>query len=169
MQFSLPRGIPSGGAQKISDVVFATMMNTIESFPPRPRFHGMFASTCIKMHFLFQVLPHPSCKQVRRILKAYGFLSGRAIKKPLLSKVNRQKRLAFVDKFKGFDFTKTILSDEKIFRVRPGGVVRVWRLKGENRFLPKYLVSSEQKPQGLMVWAAMKTDGSICIRRCPPK
>lgn len=86
-----------------------------------------------------------------------------------MTKVHREKRKAFAKKFRGFNFKKTIFSDEKIFRVRPGGVVRQWRLHGESRFLPKYVLNSTQKPEGLMVWAAMKSDGQICIRRCPPK
>jgi hypothetical protein len=83
--------------------------------------------------------------------------------------VNKQKRLKFARRFNGFDFKKTIFSDEKIFRVRPGGHVKCWRLKSESRMLPKYLIRSTQKPEGVMVWAAMKADGSICIRRCPSK
>ena len=60
-------------------------------------------------------------------------------------------------------------SDEKIFRVHPGARVCCWLAPNESRFKAKYLTSSVQKPEGVMVWAAMKSDGAICLRRCPPK
>ena len=96
-------------------------------------------------------------------------MSARALRKPLLSKVNRKKRLDFAKKFRECNFKKTIFSDETIFRVRPGGHVRCWRPRGESKFTPKYLVRTVQKPEGLMVWAAMKSDGSICVRHCTNK
>ena len=65
------------------------------------------------------------------------------------------------------DWTRVIFSDEKIFRVRPGGHVKCWRMAGENKFLPKYIMHSVQKSEGLMVWAAMKGSGAISLRRCP--
>ena len=60
-------------------------------------------------------------------------------------------------------------SDEKIFRARPGGLVRCWVQKGANKYSAKYVTPVQQKHIGLMVWAAMDGKGNICLRRCPPK
>ena len=35
--------------------------------------------------------------------------------------------------------------------------------------MARYTVPTVQKPEGLMVWAAMKANGAICLRRCPPQ
>ena len=40
------------------------------------------------------------------MLNAYGFMSARAVHKPLLSKVNMRKRLAFAKAYNGYDFKK---------------------------------------------------------------
>lgn len=96
-------------------------------------------------------------------------MSARAVKKPLLSKVHRSRRRAFAQKFKRFDWNKVIFSDEKIFRVRPGGTIRCWRRKSESKYIAKYTVPTVQKAEGLMVWAAMNSKGRIVVRRCPPQ
>ena len=116
-----------------------------------------------------QIPPKPSGRTVQRILNAEGFRCLRSLKKPLLTKVHRRKRLNFAKKFAAADWKKVIFSDEKIFRVRPGARVRCWVAPNDSKFLPKYLTSSVQKPEGVMVWAAMKSDGAIELRRCPPK
>ena len=41
--------------------------------------------------------------------------------------------------------------------------------KTVSKFVGKYINHSVQKTQGVMVWAAMKGDGSITFRRCPIK
>ena len=46
---------------------------------------------------------------------------------------------------------------------------RCWKLVRDKKYVAKYTVPSVQKPEGLMVWAAMKANGAICLRRCPPK
>ena len=48
-------------------------------------------------------------------------------------------------------------------------IARCWKLKTASKFLAKYTVPTVQKAEGLMVWAAMKSDGAICLRRCPPR
>ena len=93
----------------------------------------------------------------------------RPLRKPLLTKGHREKRLKFVQKMASQDWSRVIFSDEKIFRVRPGGKVKCWRMVSESKFLPKYIIPTVQKAEGLMVWAAMKSSGAISIRRCPPK
>lgn len=59
-----------------------------------------------------------------------------------------------------------MFSDEKIWRIRQGGKVRVWRRKGK-RFDAKYTVPTVSKADGVMVWAAINGAGEVIIRRCP--
>ena len=95
--------------------------------------------------------------------------SVRAVKKTLISVVNRHKRIAFCRKFCNFNFNKVIFSDEKMFRVRPGGNLRCWKMITSDKYEGRYTMPTVKKAEGLMVWAAMKSDGSICLRRCPKK
>lgn len=106
-----------------------------------------------------------------KMMKANGYQSRRAIFKPILNRRKILRRKEFAKKYERWtvqNWNKIIFSDEKIFRVRPGAKVRYWVRKGANRYLPKYIVNTEQKPQGVMVWAAMNSRGQICLKRCPP-
>ena len=46
-----------------------------------------------------------------------------------------------------------------------------WRLEAENLqpLRPRYVAQTVQKPQGLMVWAAINGHGQLVLRRCPLK
>ena len=46
---------------------------------------------------------------------------------------------------------------------------RCWKLVTASKFVAKYTQPTVQKAESLMVWAAMKSSGAICLRRCPPK
>jgi hypothetical protein len=46
-------------------------------------------------------------------------------------------------------------------------LLRCWIKKGDNQYLPKYVVPTVAHPEGVMVWAAMDATGGICLRRCP--
>ena len=61
-------------------------------------------------------------------------------------------------------FSDLVVSVSACFRI-----ARCWKLKTASKFLAKYTVPTVQKAEGLMVWAAMKSDGAICLRRCPPR
>jgi hypothetical protein len=75
-------------------------------------------------------------------------------------------RLLFANKMLGYDFSRVVFSDEKIWRIRPGGKVRVWRRKGK-RFDARYTTKTTQQSVGVMVWCAINSKGEICLRRCP--
>ncbi len=68
----------------------------------------------------------------------------------------------------GFDFSQVVFSDEKIWRIRPGGRVRVFRRRGD-RYNPKYTVKTVSKSVGVMVWCAINGRGDVLVRRCPEK
>ena len=116
-------------------------------------------------------IPRKASKNaVRRMLLAAGFVSVTAKHKPLLSRVNMRKRLAFARAYLNYTkWGKVIFSDEKIFRVRPGGRVRCWYRKSEQQYQPKYTVPTVAHSESVMVWAAMDGSGAISLRRCPPR
>lgn len=39
----------------------------------------------------------------------------------------------------------------------------------ESKYIGKYTVATTQKAEGVMVWCAMKSNGQLFLRRCPPK
>lgn len=114
----------------------------------------------------------PSHDTVNRVLKAQGFVSRRAVKRPLLTLRHRRLRRIFARTFGQWGADKwrdIVFSDEKIFRLRPGGLVRYWKQVSDKKFLAKYVVPQVQKAEGVMVWAGMNGKGEIIVKRCPPK
>ena len=77
-----------------------------------------------------------------------------------------QTRLLFANNMMGFDFSRVVFSDEKIWRTRKGGKVRVWRRRGK-RYDAKFTVPTVAKAAGVMVWAAINGKGDVIVRRCP--
>ena len=74
---------------------------------------------------------------VRRRLKELGYQSRIPSRKPLISEVNRNKRLAFYNLYKSWtliNWKKVIWSDESRFNLHHSdGKTRVWRTR-EERF-----------------------------------
>lgn len=82
------------------------------------------------------------------------------------------KRKAFAEKFHHWtagQWKRVVFSDEKMWRVRPGGKIRCWKPKNASKFEAKYSLPSVAKSQGVMIWAAINGKGKVIIRRCPPK
>lgn len=118
--------------------------------------------------FFVQIPQLPTKRTVLRWLRAAGVYSCWAARKPLLTTAHINKRLEWVRNMQGHDFSRTVWSDEKIWRVRQGGGrVRVFRRVGDNRFDPLYTIKTTGRAQGVMVWAAMNGDGDLIWRRCP--
>lgn len=126
--------------------------------------------THIFIHFKVPHKPSPGC--IRDYLKKMGMVNRRALKKPILSIEKVKKRRLFAKAFRRWSPQKwrnIIFSDEKIFRVCPGGLVRCWMQKTSKKFIAKYVVPVTQKPEGVMVWAAMNGAGKIWLELCPAK
>lgn len=81
-----------------------------------------------------------------------------------------RKRLEFAKQFMGFDFSKVIFSDEKIWRIRPCSKnrVKVWRRRGD-RYDAKYVAPTSSRSVGVMVWCAINGDGDMVWARCKDK
>lgn len=74
---------------------------------------------------------------MQKVFNKEGLASRWAVYKPLLTKQHKKRRMQFARKFKAWraaQWQKVVFSDEKIFRVRPGGNVRRWILKDARRF-----------------------------------
>lgn len=126
----------------------------------------VFGSSWVGFHSYFQIPQLAGPKSVSRWLRKAGIYSCWAARKPLLSTLHIEKRLAFANAHMGFDFSKVVFSDEKIWRIRPGGRVRVFRRKGE-RYNPKYTQKTVGRSVGVMVWCAINSAGQVLIKRCP--
>ena len=99
-------------------------------------------------------------------------VSRKVVYKPLLGPVHKMKRKAFATKFRNWtaaDWKNVIFSDEKMWRMRPGGRIRCWRPKGASKYLARYTIPAVAKSEGVMIWAAMNGNGDIIVRRCPKK
>ena len=86
-------------------------------------------------------VPHwPSNAAIYRAMKKMGMVSQKAIYKPILKLVHRKARRAFAKKYINWTARKwrrIIFSDEKMFRVRPGGQIRCWKPKDELRIVAR--------------------------------
>eukprot|EP00667_Euglena_gracilis_P024148 EG_transcript_27605 len=148
---SLSKKQPFWGAGKVRDVLFKEQMDAISKKPPGS---------------VVQIPPRLSVRHTRRVLDRMGQKSVRAAKKPLLTAIHKKRRVAFAKQYQQRSFDRVIFSDEKVFRVRPEGKVRCWVSKNDSKFLAKYTIPTVQKAESVMVWAATKAEGSICLRRC---
>ncbi len=66
----------------------------------------------------------------------------------------------------GFDWQRVVFSDEKIWRIKPGGHVRVFRKRGD-RYKARYTQKTVGKSVGVMVWCAINGAGQLVVTRCP--
>ena len=95
----------------------------------------------------------------------------RAARKPLLTPRHIDNRYKFAVDHKDWSVDKwkqVVFSDEKTWRFRPNEKSGVWRRRGD-RYKAKYTVPTTQRSQGVMIWAAMRGDGKILVKLCPPK
>lgn len=117
-----------------------------------------------------QVPFKPTKERVRQLLHEMVMTSMRVIFKPLLTVAHRKKRVDFAKAHRCYtvdQWKKVVFSDEKTFRLRPGGAIHRWLPKSANSFEAAYVTQVVQRPEGLMVWAAINGRGEICLKRCP--
>lgn len=100
---------------------------------------------------------------IRNIIKTAGYNGRVSRKKPYVSKVNRQKRLAFakehVNKPQSF-WDSVIFSDESIFRIfGSGGRVMVWRRPNQQLQSQNLTPTVKHGGGGVCVWGCMSATG----------
>ena len=148
-------------------------MNALMSRPPGAQFKVKPQNLDWKcILFPIQVPKKPGVRQVRRCLKELGFVNRRVVKRPMLTKAHIKARNLFWRKYQKWtveQWQNVKFSDEKMFRTRPGVLVRCWKQKSESKFEPRYVQTTVQKPLGLMVWVTIDGKGRLILRRCPPR
>ena len=111
-----------------------------------------------------------SISTVKRILRRYSFFGCVAAKKPLLAKNQVLRRKTWCSEYIKSDATfwnKVILSDECRLELNPRRQQYVRRLCN-TRYLERYTAKVvKHGGKSLMVWGAIKSDGSRTIIRCP--
>lgn len=100
---------------------------------------------------------------VRRVVRANNINGRVARKKPFISEVNRQKRLAFAElhKSKPFDFWKTVIfSDESKYKIfGSDGRRMVWRKPNEALNIKNIKPTVKHGGGSVMVWGCMSALG----------
>ncbi|MPC76829.1 Transposable element Tc1 transposase [Portunus trituberculatus] len=96
-----------------------------------------------------------SVRTVARRIQDLGYKRYRPIKKPILSKRNRAKRLAFAKKYITYtdeDWMKVFWSDESNFTVVDGRSGSLYRHRGSDPLDPRYTQGTVKFPGWLMFW-----------------
>lgn len=158
------------------DHLHLNMLNGLANRPPGARFQvwKCYNPPYMSPHVCHasQIPSKPSRMCGSRYLNAMGYVNRRVVKRPMLTKRHRLGRHHFAKKFSTWSAVRwqnVIFSDEKLFRTRPGAHVRCWKQKTASKFAAKYVHGSVQRPQGLMVWAAINGAGRLVLQRCVPK
>lgn len=103
-----------------------------------------------------------SVRTVSRRIHELGYRSHKPVKKPLLTKVQRARRVTFAKKYLTWteeDWLGVLWSDESTFTVtcnRGGGV---YRRSGSDPLDPRYLEQTVKHPDSLMVWSCFTGRG----------
>lgn len=110
-----------------------------------------------------------SIDTTKRILRKYGLCGRVAARKPYLNKIQIRKRLRWSKCYSSWNeeqWGKVIFSDESRVELFSRTRKYVRRMKG-NRFLSEYTsTTSKYGGKSLMVWGAIKYDGSRSLIKC---
>jgi transposase len=119
------------------------------------------SSTC-------NVLNKASLCTVKRILRRAKLFGRIAVKKPFLSKVHRQKRLAWCRErrlYNETDWGRIIFTDESKIELHPRRRLYVRRAPG-CRINPSMVAPTTKFSPSIMVWGAIRRDGKRVLCRC---
>jgi len=112
-----------------------------------------------------------SLRSARRILCSQGIFGRIAARKPRLNKIQIRKRISFCKayrKMSTYEWSKIMFTDE--MRLELYGTRRAFvRRKIGTRFHNKYVCKTVKfGGKSLLVWGAIKEDGTRILLRCPP-
>ena len=103
-----------------------------------------------------------SVRTVSRRVHELGYTSHKPVKKPLLTKPQRARRVAFADKYLTWDeedWLNVLWSDEATFTVTCNRGGAVYRKKGSDPLDSRYVEHTVKHPDSLMVWGAFSGKG----------
>jgi transposase len=103
----------------------------------------------------------------RRLKEVGGLRRKRKSKKPLISEVNRRRRLAWARKYKDWtfkDWSKVLFSDESPFTLKANLPSFVWVGKGEE-LQPFAVAGNVKHPKKINVWGCFSARGVGVLHR----
>ena len=110
----------------------------------------------------------PVCHNtVRNRLREAGYHSRRPARKVLLTQTHREDRVAFALQqlpVTQFEWERTIFTDEKVFSTVSGKSLHVWRLRGDSRLDPKYVLPHNNSGRitcGMWGWVTPRGPGRL--------
>lgn len=101
------------------------------------------------------LLEKASIRTVNRIINNLGYRRRRATKKPILSHLQRRRRVHFAKKYGLWNeaqWTRVLWSDESTFTVTCNRATSVFRKRGSDPLDPRYTCGTVKHPDSLMVW-----------------
>lgn len=103
-----------------------------------------------------------SVRTVSRRVNELHYTSHKPLRKPLLTRAQRARRVAFANKYLTWsedDWLSVLWSDEATFTVTCNRGARVYRRKGSDALDPRYVESTVKHPDSLMVWGCFTGKG----------
>lgn len=120
--------------------------------------------TALSKEFVTSAGENISRFTIRRRLGEQGLRSYRCRKVPMLSKVNKCKRVAWCKKYEKLDFGTVVWSDESRFCLVSDRPQTCIRRRGEE-FLPECTQKTVKGNEGIMVWGCFSKSGigELCL------
>ena len=109
-----------------------------------------------------EVFGEVSVRTVSRRVNEQGFTNHKPSRKPLLTRAQRARRVAFADKYLTWgedDWLTMLWLEEATFTVTSNRGERVYRRKGSSALDPRYVESTVKHPDSLMVWGCFTGKG----------
>ncbi|XP_068240528.1 uncharacterized protein [Palaemon carinicauda] len=109
-----------------------------------------------------RLLGEVSLRTVQQRIHDDLLCSYKACEKPLLTAVQKQKRVVFAKKYSAWDPIKwrdVLWTDEATFNVTGSGAKRVYRPSGSDPHLPQYTSKTVKHPASVMVWGSFGYGG----------
>lgn len=114
-----------------------------------------------------------SLRTIREVAqKKLSMRAVKAVSKPLLTKLQIRKRLAFCKRVKNWttaDWEKVLWSDESSFALFQNARQYVRRRRGANPHDPKYTKAAVKHPASVMVWGCFSSAGTGGLHFVPQK
>lgn len=121
-----------------------------------------------KLRVQFNGMKRVERSTISRVLKKHGINSYSVTKKPLLTALQKQKRLKWALEHRNWtekDWERVVFTDESVFRSHNSSKYqRVWRKK-EQRFQEDCLQRTVKSQASVQVWGAFSSKGVSMLKR----